>query len=132
VKHARLVSALLTAAAGLLPLAPAEHAHEIETDGHRNIVVHQHADAHRIAHAPVDREGARSFDHPDDPILTIATVFTTSTPQGAPTPARVTGAVLQLHLVRQARHLSLGLVERMIHGPPRAQIGLRAPPTITA
>ena len=126
----RAVSLVLTAALGILPLMPAEHAHETEADGHSRIVVHQHAQPHTIGHLPGehhrhDRQG--TVDHPDDPVLTFSTVFTTSAPQTLAAPVRAVVAVIQpVHF--DLGHASTGFVERLIHGPPRAPSGLRAPP----
>jgi len=127
----RAVSLVLAAALGILPLVPAEHAHETEADGHSRIVVHQHAPAHSIGYPPGDHHRQGTVDHPDDPVLTFSTVFTTSAPQTLAFPVRVVVAVIQpVHL--DVGRASSGFVERLIHGPPRAPSGLRAPPASPA
>jgi len=126
----RGVSLILAGALGMVPLLPAEHAHEVEADGHSRVVVHQHAQPHSIGHVPIehhrhDRQGI--VDHPDDPVLTLSTVFTASAPQTLAVPARIVVAIIQpVH--RDLGRASIGFVERLIHGPPRAPSGLRAPP----
>ena len=123
----RAVSLVLAALLGILPLVPAEHAHETEADGHSRIVVHQHAQAHSIGYHPGDHHRQGTVDHPDDPVLTLSTVFTTSAPQTLAAPVRMVVAVVQpVHL--DVGRASSGFVERLIHGPPRAPSGLRAPP----
>jgi hypothetical protein len=118
----------------MAPLLPAEHAHEVEADGHSRVVVHQHAQPHSIGHLPGahhrhDRQ--QIVDHPDDPVLTLSTVFTNSTPQTLAVPLRVVVAIIQpVHL--DLGRASTGFVERLIHGPPRAPSGLRAPPVSLA
>jgi hypothetical protein len=127
----RAVSLVLSAALGILPLVPSEHAHETEADGHPRIVVHQHAQAHPIGYPPGDHHRQGTVDHPDDPVLTFSTVFTTSAPQTLGVPVRVVVAVIQpVHL--DVGRASSGFVERLIHGPPPAPSGLRAPPALPA
>ncbi|HEY3045693.1 MAG TPA: hypothetical protein VGJ39_16805 [Vicinamibacterales bacterium] len=116
-----------------MPLIPAEHAHETEADGHSRIVFHQHAQAHTIGHLAGEHHrhdrhySLGTVDHPDDPVLTLSTVFTASAQQTLAIPFRVVVAVIQpIHL--DVGRASSGFVERLIHGPPRAPSGLRAPP----
>lgn len=130
----RALSLALIAAVGFLPAMPAEHAHETEENGHSRMVVHQHAQPHTIGHLPGEhhrhfRQG--TVDHPDDPVLTLSTVFTASTPQTLAVPVRVVVAIIEpVHL--DVGRASTGFVERLIHGPPRAPSGLRAPPASPA
>jgi hypothetical protein len=119
----------LAAIVGLLPAVPPEHAHEVETDGHLRIVVHQHSRLHAIGHVPVEHHS--TVDHPDEPILTFSAVFTAPPAQIAGVPVRTVVAAIQ-PLDVDAREVSVGFVERLIHGPPRAPSGLRAPPAILA
>jgi hypothetical protein len=131
VRGFRAVSLVLTAAMGFVPVMPPEHAHETEADGHVRIVVHQHAQTHALGHVPGGHRHHGTVDHPDEPILTLSTVFTSSAPQTLAIPVRSVVAIIQpLHA--DARHVSIGFVERLIHGPPRAPSGLRAPPSSPA
>jgi 1,6-anhydro-N-acetylmuramate kinase len=136
----RAISLVLAGALGAAPLLPAQHAHEAEENGHSRIVLHQHAQPHTIGQLPGqnhrhDRDGRHdrqgTVDHPDDPVLTVSTVFTTSAPQTLGVPARVVVAAIQPVHVDIGR-ASSGFVERLIHGPPRAPSGLRAPPVSPA
>jgi hypothetical protein len=130
----RTLSLALVAAVGFLPAMPAEHAHETETDGHVHLVVHQHAQPHTLGHLAGEHhrhDRQETVDHPDDPVLTLSTVFTTSPPQTLAVPVRVVVAIIQpVHL--DVARASSGFVERLIHGPPRAPSGLRAPPVSLA
>ena len=133
----RAISLVLAGALGIVPLIPAEHAHEAEENGHPRIVLHQHAQPHTIGQLPGqnhrhdrhDRQG--TVDHPEDPVLTVSTVFTISAPQTLEVPGRVVVAIIQpVHF--DLGRASTGFVERLIHGPPRAPSGLRAPPVSPA
>ena len=123
----RTLSLVLAATVGFLPMLPPEHAHETEKDGHVGIVVHQHSQPHAIGHLPGRHRHDGTVDHPDDPVLTFSAVFTISATQALAVPVNAAVAVIApLHL--DARKVSVGFVERLIHGPPRAPTGLRAPP----
>lgn len=124
-------SLALVAALGLVPLMPAEHAHQAETNGHRQVVVHQHSQAHAIGHLPRDRDDRRTFDHPDDPILILSTVYTAPAPQTPAVPSCTLIAVIQPPQA-ETGGASYGFVELLIHGPPRAPTGPRAPPASPA
>ena len=124
-------SLVLAAALGLVPLAPPEHAHQTETSGHRQIVVHQHSEAHAMGHPSGGRGDRRAFDHPDDPILTLSTVYTAQAPQLPAVPVRTVIAIIQ-PLQAEAGRASHGFVELLIHGPPRVPTGPRAPPASPA
>ncbi len=120
-------SLALVAAVGLAPLVPPEHAHKTEANGHQQIVVHQHSQPHAIGHLPGDRDSRRAFDHPDEPVLTLSTVYTTPAPPSLALPVRTFVAVIQ-PLRAETGRASYGFVELLIHGPPRSPAGLRAPP----
>jgi len=131
VQFSQGLSLALISSLAFAPVIPAEHAHEIEADGHRQVIVHQHAHPHAMGHAPHDRDSRRAFDHPDDPILTLTAVYTAPSPQLPALPVRTTvGAVQPLRLA--VGYTATQLVELLIHGPPRAPNGLRAPPTFLA
>jgi hypothetical protein len=123
-----MVSTALVAALGVVPLVPAEHVHRTELDGHSQIVVHQHAQPHAIGHLPGGTLAGRTvFDHPDDPILTLSTVFTVPLPHPVPVPDRLVVLIVEPPQ-RDAREALIGLIERTIHGPPRPSLSLRGPP----
>ena len=124
-------SLVLAAALGLVPLVPPEHAHQTETNGHRQVVVHQHSQAHAISHLPGGRDDRRAFDHPDDPILTLSTVYSAQASQLPAVPIRTVIATIQ-PLQAEAGRASYGFVELLIHGPPRVPAGPRAPPASPA
>lgn len=117
----------LVAALGLGPVVPPEHAHAVEEHGHREVVVHQHAHSHAIGHLPIGRDAHRAFDHPDEPLLTLSAVYTTPAPQLPAIPGRIVVGLVQPPLI-EAGGPTNGFVELLIHGPPRAPTGLRAPP----
>ena len=131
VLFSRGLSIVLVSGLAFASVIPAEHAHEIEADGHREIVVHQHAHSHAIGHAPADRDSRRAFDHPDDPILTLAAVYTTPAPHLPEVPVRTVAGVVEPPRL-EVSYTATELVELLIHGPPRAPTGLRAPPTFLA
>ena len=126
----RTLSLALTAALGLVPLVPAEHVHETETAGQRHVVVHQHSQPHAIGHLPGDGDRGRAFDHPDDPVLTISTVYTVPTPQVRAVPSLTVVALIQPLVMETGLALN-GFVERLIHGPPRPRLSLRGPPHLS-
>lgn len=69
----RVVSAVLAAAIGVLPLVPPEHVHDTRSaDGHHGVVAHRHAGAHTHGHPHVHEHttaGGHGRDHHqvDDP-----------------------------------------------------------------
>jgi hypothetical protein len=123
----RGVSLVLAGALGIVPLIPAEHAHETEANGHSRIVLHQHAQPHSIGHVPVGAAGGPVFDHPDDPVLTLSTVFIAPVSDLLAVPD---GRLLaNIHPpASRTREALIGLVEHPIHGPPRLRPSLRGPP----
>jgi hypothetical protein len=127
VRPLRVLSLALVMALGLVPLLPAEHVHELETDGHRHLVVHQHSHFHSIIHLPEDRTGGPAFDHPDDPILTLSTVYTAPPPYVVAIPSERIVDLIQPPDAETGRG-SNASVERLIHGPPRPRLSLRGPP----
>jgi hypothetical protein len=127
----RTLSLALTAALGFVPLMPPEHAHETETDGHRQIVLHQHSEPHAIGHLPAEHGPGRAFDHPDEPILTLSAVYTTSPLHVPAAPIRTVVAVVQPPQAGVGR-ASNRFVELLIHGPPSAPAALRGPPASLA
>ena len=121
----------LVVALGLGPVVPPEHAHAVEQDGHREVVVHQHAHSHGVGHLPSGRDAHRAFDHPDDPLITLSAIYTTPAPQLLAIPSRIVVGLVPPRLIDVGRPTN-GFVELLIHGPPRAPTGLRAPPAFPA
>jgi len=125
-----LVGLVLVAAVGLVPLASPEHVHEVEDHGHVQVVVHRHLQAHGIVAADTHHDGrdaARTVDHSDGPITTLDQHYVVRTVARLALPASsvpVTFAEAQpSHRIGFA-----GFINQLIHGPPRAPAGLRAPP----
>jgi len=111
------------AALGAMPIAPPEHAHEAEEQGHHHVVVHRHTEPHEAR--PLHHHD--SVTDPDEPILTVAAVYTVpawpsvetpmlavDSPIESPKPVRINWPVPD--------------VDTPIHSPPRAPTSLRAPP----
>jgi hypothetical protein len=119
----RILGVVLAVSVAGLPLAPPEHAHEAENHGHERLLVHRHLDAHSNARH-VDHEGVADQD--DDTILALDAVHAVppaitilAAPEAAVALAEPPATVLLFHQ---------GDFEPLIHGPPRAPNGTRAPP----
>ncbi|MEQ1761204.1 MAG: hypothetical protein ABL986_23085, partial [Vicinamibacterales bacterium] len=69
----RILGVVLAAAMGLVPLAPPEHVHEAEEHGHRERLVHRHAQAHDADHHSNGHENV--VDDEDGPALATSTIF---------------------------------------------------------
>jgi hypothetical protein len=119
-----VLSGLVGALLGLLPLAPPEHVHEVRTTGHVTVILHRHVEPHGIVrHSPAP--GSTAFDD-DDPILTLTPVYTVPAPVVATPSSSQPRAVIESpspRFVWQAMD-----VEHLIHGPPRTPPALRGPP----
>jgi hypothetical protein len=115
----------LAASVASLTVVPPAHVHDEDEDGHHELLVHRHLSAHVLLHHEFSHG---VIDHADERIVTLDDVFTIPSapvPVTAPPVATVTildspAVVLQVRLPRY--------VEPLIHGPPRAPAGLRAPP----
>jgi hypothetical protein len=127
VSRFRPLSLALVAVLGLLPVVPTEHVHQTEVNGRSHIVVHQHAQDHGIGHVPgaVGRHGV--FDHPDDPVLTVSTVFIAGARYLPAVPDRPSVAAIE-PLQPDDRGAVIALIEGLIHGPPTPPRSLRGPP----
>jgi len=109
----------------VMPIVPPEHVHDmIESDGHHHLVGHRHAPAHSLI---TSHRHQAEFDDVD-PVLTVESTFVTPPSVGLSAPSLV---VVRAHVVPTAPVIrrSSELVERVIHGPPRPQVALRAPPS---
>jgi hypothetical protein len=114
---------------GVLPLIPPEHVHESDINGQHEALIHRHGGSPLAEHsAPHAHADDPAFDHADGSTVLLDAFFTVPGSYVAvgPTPALV--ALLILPPVTVA-HGPTSDVERLIHGPPRAPTGLRAPPS---
>ena len=121
----RVLASVLSFAIGLLPLAAPEHVHEREDHGHAQVVVHRHMPPHDF----VDhhREHQASLDDDDAPLLTLTTVYTVPGSVVLAAPQRSASDLIEPP-ERQIIERVLTKFDIPIHGPPRAPVGLRAPP----
>ena len=121
-----LLRVVLALAMGSLPVVPPEHVHEKEEHGHEHVLVHRHLGAHVTAHH--HESGDAMFDEDEGLTLALDAVYTVPPP--APVLSQPPAIVLALiepppvHFTSRSRDD----VEYLIHGPPRAPTGLRAPP----
>src|SRR3954471_14733300 len=90
VKASVLVAGVLAIATGLLPVAPPEHVHEAETQGHVHAVIHRHLKPHGILDHHEEHHSA--VDDDDGPTLTLTTTYTVPTPLSLGSPARIVSA----------------------------------------
>jgi len=127
VSLSRLTGFVLAAAISWVPVAPPEHVHESRVAGRHRLVVHRHAERHGSVYHAAGQVRAVQDDHA--PILTLSVIFTIPAEKVLPT-VPVADAVVTLELpVVPVFHCSPQYIESLIHGPPRAPSGLRAPPT---
>ena len=122
----RILGIVLALAVGGLSSAPPEHVHEAEDHGHEHLLVHRHLAAHAKDHHQNGHDGV--LDDDGAPVLTIDAVYTvpaTTTLLAAP-PSVVIALAEPPTINLLSGHPDY--VERLIHGPPRAPTGLRAPP----
>ena len=126
----RSIGFVLAAALGLAPLAPPEHVHEVEGHGDHLLLVHRHAEAHHPSHHSDEHQNV--LDENETPVLTLTAVYVTPAPPVVlAAPVRVTFAFLDPP-VAKSLHPAVDYVERLIHGPPRALVSPRAPPSFLA
>ena len=122
----RTLTAALALVMGMLPIVPPEHVHHVEDHGHPHNLVHRHLAAH-TGQSHTGHHQTR-LDDDDAPILTLDAVFTVPPVTRIAVAMHVSTPVLGEPPVA----IVLGtpeFFERLIHGPPRAPVGLRAPPT---
>src|SRR5262245_6928993 len=115
---------------GVLPIVPPEHVHEAEEEGHIQVVVHRHLQAHGLLEHHSDHHPA-TVDHDDGPVLTLSAVYNVPAPFVIWGPRRPVSARLEPPEPRRLERSSTD-VDILIHGPPRAPTGLRAPPVVPA
>ena len=129
-KVSRLLAGLLGVVMGVFPIAPPEHMHESEEEGHVHVVVHRHLPVHPLVAHHSDHHPA-TVDHDEGPVLTLSSVYKIPSTVVILGPTQtVTTHVEPPQPQRLER--SWADVEILIHGPPRAPTGLRAPPFIPA
>jgi Ni/Co efflux regulator RcnB len=123
----RILGVVLAVLVAGLPMAPPEHAHEADDHGHERLLVHRHLDAHSNAHQ-VDHEGVTNQD--DHTILALDAVHAgPSSITILADPATAAVALAQPPAIVLLSNQ--GNFEPLIHGPPRAPNGTRAPPRLS-
>jgi hypothetical protein len=130
VNLSRLLAGALAAALGLLPVAPPEHVHEAEEAGHSHVVVHRHAAQHGILEHHADHGSAPEVDDNDHdgPAFTLTADYVVPASSAAvPVRPQPVSALLEPPKPVVFERVTVD-VELLIHGPPRAPTGLRAPP----
>jgi len=122
VPRSRALGFLLALMIGGLPIVPPEHVHETDDHGHAGLLVHRHLSAHTgAAHNGV-------LDENEAPILTVDAVYTVPVVSGviALPATRATAVIVLPVAVPISGHREQ--LAPLIHAPPRAPTGLRAPP----
>jgi hypothetical protein len=119
------MTAVLSLAVGLLPMAAPEHVHEREHHGHANFVVHRHAPPHDLFEH--HREHQASVGDEDAPILTLTTVYTVPASVLLARPERFVSSFIEPPAPERIER-SETKFDVPIHGPPRAPAVLRGPP----
>jgi hypothetical protein len=130
VNLSRLLAGALAAALGLLPVAPPEHVHEAEEEGHSHVVVHRHPAPHGILEHHADHGSAPEVednDH-DGPAFTLTADYVVPVSSAAVAVRPQAVSVLLEPPKPVFFERVFADVELLIHGPPRAPTGLRAPP----
>ncbi len=127
VRGSRFLVACLGLALGVLPIAPPEHVHEHEESGHAHLLIHRHAAPHEsLVHQT--QQGPEIGDH-DEPILTLDSPYYAPVRVAFGPPELLASERLDYPL---SPRITGAAPDRsvLIHGPPRASTGLRAPPSI--
>jgi hypothetical protein len=129
VLRVRLLPVVLALAVGGIRVAPPEHVHEAEEHGHAHLLVHRHLAPHTADHHHDGHD--RNVDDNDAPVLTLDAVYTV--PAAAPAIGAAPSVLMTwteppavILLAKSPEYF-----ERLIHGPPRAPTGLRAPPRLS-
>jgi hypothetical protein len=122
----RVSGVALAVTIGLGPIVPPEHVHETEEHGHHRMVVHRHAEAHRLSVPAAAHHHEVHED--DDPVLTLTPLFTIPGVPAVPSASTATVVVLPEPPVAVAFHRAGDSNEPLIHGPPRAPTPQRGPP----
>ena len=122
----RMSGVALAVAIGLGPIVPPEHVHETEEHGHHRMVVHRHAEAHRLSVPAASHH--RQVHDGDDPVLTLTPLFTVPGAPAVPPASTASVVVLPEPSVAPPFHRAGDSREPLIHGPPRAPSSQRGPP----
>lgn len=125
VKASVLVAGVLAIATGLLPVAPPEHMHEAEEQGHVHAIIHRHLKPHGILEHHAEHQS--TLDDDDGPALTLTTIYTVPAPVALTSPVRIVSAWIEPPPPALFERPSAD-VDILIHGPPRAPTPPRAPP----
>jgi len=125
VRASRLIAGVLGVAMGLLPVAPPEHVHEAEEQGHVHAVIHRHLKQHGILEHHSERHA--TVDDDDGPSLTLTTIYTVPASLALDSPARIVSAWMEPPAPQRFER-PFADVDILIHGPPRAPTPPRAPP----
>jgi hypothetical protein len=116
---------MLVTAMSVAPVAPPEHAHEAEEHGHHFTVIHRHFEQHHAGDHSSRHHAV--IDHDEDPILTLATVYTVPPLTSVDSPLEIVADEVET-FESPCGEWSAADVDILIHGPPRAPTSLRAPP----
>ena len=128
----RFLGLAVAAIVGIVPLVPAEHVHEVEEDGHLELVVHRHLGDHSPLSAAIHHDDHQhALDHPDAPIATHGDDYIVPAARHL---AATSDSVLVTFLGPPAieRSAFIGFVERLSHAPPRGPTPQRGPPSLPA
>lgn len=120
---------MLVTAMGVAPVAPPEHVHEAEEHGHHFTVIHRHFEGHHAGDHAARHQAV--IDHDEDPILTLATVYTIPPSPSADSPLELVDVRVNT-VESHCGEWAAADVDILIHGPPRAPTSLRAPPILLA
>src|SRR5262245_49226740 len=124
----RALGAVLVVAVAGLPVLPPEHVHEAEDHGHEHLLVHRHLAAHGDRH---QASHENVIDESDWPVLTLPDTYVVpAITHVVSVPATADVAFIQPP-PSQPISRTRDCVEHLIHGPPRAPTGLRAPPPLS-
>ena len=114
---------------GWSPVAPPEHAHESDDHhGDHGVLVHRHAQGHFA--------GSHETDHPElgeaaGPAVALDRAFILAAAIEWSGPVATAVVLLAEPPGSEGRRVISADVELLIHGPPRAPTGLRAPPALS-
>lgn len=124
-RASRLIAGVLGVAMGLLPVAPPEHVHEAEEQGHVHAVIHRHLKQHGILEHHAEHHA--TVDDDDGPPLTLTTIYTVPASLTLDSPARIVSTWMEPPAPQRFER-PFADVDILIHGPPRAPTPPRAPP----
>jgi hypothetical protein len=125
----RVLCLLLALGVGWIPTAPPEHVHESEDHGHEHVVVHRHFDGHHTQSHAAHHDNSVNDD--DAAVVMLEAVYGMPSAAFAGLSYQVPPAVVLAVPPVPVHSPTPDYVERLIHGPPRAPTGLRAPPVLT-